>query len=185
MKHKISITGTALISLVLLAGCAKDVETTDVTGVDAPGSVAGDEVSGAGDTDEAVQFDVNGGTSGTGGTQSSSGDVDPLSVRTVYFGYDEAIISEQAQTIIRAHAEVLMEIPDASLNISGHADERGTREYNLALGDQRAEAVSNYFQQFGIDASRISVTSYGEESPAAMGSDESSWQLNRRAEFDY
>ena len=185
MKRNLYFTGTALISLVLLAGCAKEMETTEVTSVDAPGSVSGDEVTGVSGTGDTVQFNIDDGTSGSGGTQSGTGDVDPLSVRTVYFGYDEAIINDEAQAIIRAHAEVLVENPDATVLISGHADERGTREYNLALGDQRAEAVSSYFQEFGVDVSRISVVSFGEESPAAMGSNESAWSLNRRAEFDY
>ena len=185
MIRSLFFIGITIFSLVLLAGCAKDVESVDITTVDSPESsegVSGDEVSGVSGTGDAVQFGIDGDdTTGTGDTQA----VDPLSQRTVYFGYDESIVSDEAQTIIRAHAEVLIENPDAKLEIFGHADERGTREYNLALGDQRAVAVSSFFQEFGVDVSRISATSYGEELPAVIGSDESAWSLNRRVEFDY
>lgn len=185
MKRNLLFIGIATFSLILLAGCAKDVETVDITTTDSSGSsdgVSGDEVSGVSGTGDAVQFDIDGDHStGTGDTEV----VDPLSQRTVYFGYDESVVSDDAQIIIRAHAEVLVENPDANLEIAGHADERGTREYNLALGDQRAVAVSSFFQEYGVDVSRISVISYGEEVPAVMGSDESAWSLNRRVEFDY
>lgn len=185
MKQNLIFIGIAIFSLALLGGCAKDVESVDITTTDSPDSsdgVSGDEVSGVSETGDAVQFEIDSDdSSGTDNNQA----VDPLSQRTIYFGYDESVVSEEAQTIIRAHAEVLLENPDANLEISGHADERGTREYNLALGDQRAVAVSSFFQEFGVDISRISVTSYGEERPAAIGSDESAWSLNRRVEFDY
>ncbi len=185
MKRNLIFIGIAIFSLVLLGSCAKDVDTVDINATDSPGSSDGassDEVSGVSETGDAVQFNIEGDdSSGSDGTQA----VDPLSQRTIYFGYDESVVSEEAQTIIRAHAEVLLENPDATLEIAGHADERGTREYNLALGDQRAVAVSSFFQEFGVDISRISVTSFGEEQPAVIGSDESAWSLNRRVEFDY
>ena len=182
MIRNLFIIGVTIYSLVLLAGCAKDVESVDITTTESPEGISSDEVSGVSGTGDAVQFDIDSDDSAiTGDTQA----VDPLSQRTVYFGYDESIVSDEAQTIIRAHAEVLLDNPDANLEIFGHADERGTREYNLALGDQRAVAVSSFFQEFGVDVSRISATSYGEELPAVIGSDESAWSLNRRVEFDY
>lgn len=150
-------------------------------------------LDGSGDesaTSEAGVTD-DGTTSGVGGDESVEGEgltdleVAPLDIRTIYFDFDESIVSEEGQVIIQAHAEVLVSSPDATMIIAGHADERGTREYNLALGDQRAEAVSRYFQEFGVDVSRIKVISYGEEQPAAMESNEEAWRLNRRAEFDY
>ncbi|MDE0310006.1 MAG: OmpA family protein [Acidiferrobacterales bacterium] len=182
MKRNLAFTAIAVFSLALLAGCAKDADSVGSTS-DAPGSsdgVSEDVVGGISDSDEAVGFNID---------ESSEADgdqaVDPLSQRTVYFNYDESIVSEEAQIIIQAHAEVLLENSDANLTIFGHADERGTREYNLALGDQRAAAVSSFFQEYGVDALRISVFSFGEERPAAMGADESAWRLNRRVEFDY
>ena len=184
MKRSLYFVGITLISVLLAAGCAKE-GTMEGPGTDAPASGSGDEVSGISDSGESIGFQIDESSSESGDSQSGSGGVDPLSQRTVYFEYDEAIVSDEAQTIIRAHADVLLENPDANLQISGHADERGTREYNLALGDLRAQAVSVYFQNYGVDVARISVISYGEENPASIGADEDSWRLNRRADFDY
>ncbi len=111
--------------------------------------------------------------------------MDPLSQRLVYFGFDESIVTEEAQVIIRAHAQLLAQHPEVTLHLAGHADERGTREYNLALGEQRAVAVSAFFQEFGVDATRITTVSFGEELPAVTGADEESWALNRRVEITH
>ncbi len=186
MKRFIYFTGVSLLSLFFLAGCAKDMSTTEVSTIDSDASVTTDETSAISESGDAVQFDIGEEPGEETQSESDSPDVfDPLSVRTVYFDYDESKVNDEGQQVIRAHAEVLLNNPDASLHIAGHADERGTREYNLALGDQRAQAVSSYFQEFGVDGSRITVVSYGEEQPAAIGSDEAAWTLNRRAEFDY
>ncbi len=150
-------------------------------------------LDGRGDDSVTSEADVtdDGTTSGVGEGESVEGEgladsePAPLDTRTIHFDFDESIVSEKGQVIIQAHAEVLVSNPDATIIIAGHADERGTREYNLALGDQRAVAVSRYFQEFGVDASRINVISYGEEQPAVMESNEEAWRLNRRAEFDY
>jgi len=87
--------------------------------------------------------------------------------------------------LIRAPAELIAANPDVDLHLAGHADERGTREYNLALGDQRAQAVSAFFQEFGVDASRITTVSFGEEMTAVAMSDEDAWALNRRVEMTH
>ena len=150
-------------------------------------------LDGSGEDSATSEADVtdDGTTSGVGEEDSVEGEgladsePAPLDTRTIYFDFDESIVSEEGQVIIQAHAEVLASNPDATMIVAGHADERGTREYNLALGDQRAEAVSRYFQEFGVDVSRIKVISYGEEQPASMESNEEAWRLNRRAEFDY
>ena len=77
----------------------------------------------------------------------------------------------------------MKEAPELTVRIEGHADERGTNEYNLALGERRAQAVQQYLGSYGVDAGRISVLSYGEEKPAVEGGDDMSWSKNRRAEF--
>ncbi|HSG48984.1 MAG TPA: peptidoglycan-associated lipoprotein Pal [Longimicrobiales bacterium] len=103
--------------------------------------------------------------------------------QVVYFDYDESEITPQAQQILRAKVEILRANPSLNVRIEGHADERGSTEYNLALGTRRAEAVRQFFTSFGLDASRFAITSYGEERPAAQGSSEQAWSQNRRAEF--
>lgn len=103
--------------------------------------------------------------------------------RTIYFDYDEADITTQAEQILRAKLDILRNSPAVRIRIEGHADERGTNEYNIALGNRRAESVRQFMTGFGIDQNRISIVSYGEDQPAAMGSSEAAWAQNRRAEF--
>ncbi|MGE5722572.1 MAG: peptidoglycan-associated lipoprotein Pal [Sphingomonadales bacterium] len=99
----------------------------------------------------------------------------------VYFDTDMYNIDDQDRATLDAQAEWLRRNPNVRVTIEGHCDERGTREYNLALGDRRANAAKNYLQSRGIDASRMSVISWGKERPEALGSDEESWAKNRRA----
>ena len=187
MQRYTVLIGTLLFSLAMLAGCAKT--GVDAEGVDPVGTDAGvEETSSVDDSGNVVESEI--GDAADASDASDASDLDEnvdnlLDQKTIYFDFDDAKVSEDSQRIIRAHAEVLSDYPDANVAISGHADERGTREYNLALGDQRGEAVSAFFQEFGIDSSRISVVSFGEERHAVVGFDESAWSLNRRAEFEY
>ena len=181
MQQYTVLIGTLLFSLAMLAGCAKT--GVDAEGVDPVGTDAGMvETSSADDSGNVTETEI-GDTAVASDSEENFDNL--LDQKTIYFDFDDAKVSEDSQRIIRAHAEGLSDYPDASVAISGHADERGTREYNLALGDQRGEAVSAFFQEFGIDSSRISVVSFGEERPAVVGFDESAWSLNRRVEFEY
>ena len=100
---------------------------------------------------------------------------------TIHFALDMYDIDATSRQILDTQAAWLLKWPDRRITIEGHADERGTREYNLALGDRRANAAKNYLAARGIDASRITTISYGKERPIALGSDEASWAQNRRA----
>jgi peptidoglycan-associated lipoprotein len=100
---------------------------------------------------------------------------------TVLFGLDQYDIDPQARIILDNQADWLQRYPNVRITIEGHCDERGTREYNLALGDRRANAAKNYLAARGVAAVRMTVISYGSERPAATGSDEASWAQNRRA----
>lgn len=99
----------------------------------------------------------------------------------VYFDLDRFNISSQSAATLQAQAQYFARYPQVTFTIEGHADERGTREYNLALGERRANAAKNYLTSLGIAANRIQVVSYGKERPVALGSDEQSWAQNRRA----
>lgn len=101
----------------------------------------------------------------------------------VHFGYDEFGITPEASVILRTKAEVLRANQDVNLRIEGHADERGSNEYNLALGMRRATAARDFLTNFGLSANRFQIVSFGEERPLATGSDEAAWAQNRRAEF--
>ncbi len=108
-----------------------------------------------------------------------------LRIRVFYFGTNLSDITAQSYGGLNAHARYLTQNPSARLQLSGHTDERGTREYNLALGERRANAVARYLVSMGVNAGQLSVVSYGKEKPAADGSDESAWAQNRRVELDY
>ncbi|UZW54465.1 peptidoglycan-associated lipoprotein Pal [Sphingobium sp. JS3065] len=99
----------------------------------------------------------------------------------ILFDTDQYDVDAQDQQILQSQAAWLQQNPNVRVTIEGHADERGTRDYNIALGERRANAAKNYLASLGIDAGRITTVSYGKERPAALGSDEAAWAQNRRA----
>jgi peptidoglycan-associated lipoprotein len=101
----------------------------------------------------------------------------------IYFGYDEARLTPAARAILEAKASALRANPHVRLIIGGHTDERGSDEYNLALGMRRAKAAQSYLVRLGVSGVRLQTESYGEERAAALGHDERSYAANRRAEF--
>ena len=169
-----------VISLtILLLGCSKDqvkedepVEVTDLTADPASSSEDGAQTYGAED-DSGPAF------SQLDDPQS------PLSVRTIYFEYDSSEISSDYRSTVEAHSLYLQQNPSTSVILEGHGDERGSREYNLALGESRAKAVKQQMLLLGANSNQIRLVSYGEERPASDGHDESSWQQNRRVEILY
>lgn len=113
----------------------------------------------------------------------------PLYQRVIYFAYDASAIDPKYANLLRAHADYLARTPSVSPSVSlvleGHSDERGTREYNLALGERRANAVQSFLMAEGVPAQKMRTLSYGEERPAEIGSGERSYSLNRRVELVY
>jgi len=99
----------------------------------------------------------------------------------VFFGFDKYDLTPEAQATLERQAAWLKQHPQVTVTVEGHCDERGTREYNLALGERRATAAKNYLVALGIDANRINTISYGKERPAVSGSNEEAWAQNRRA----
>lgn len=132
----------------------------------------------------------SGGRYGSGsGSGSRRADAGPtggvLSERVIYFGYDSDDVLPEYQNVVNAHAEWLASHTDSNLVLEGHADERGSSEYNVALGERRALSVSRTMRTLGASDSQIRVLSYGEEKPSTSGHDEGSWQQNRRVELFY
>lgn len=99
----------------------------------------------------------------------------------IFFGFDQYNVDGEDQVTLQSQAQWLQRNPAVRVTLEGHADERGTRDYNIALGERRANAAKNYLASLGIDPSRINVISYGKERPAAVGSTEDAWAQNRRA----
>ncbi len=108
-----------------------------------------------------------------------------LSKRVIYFDFDRAEIKVEFRDIIRAHAEYLVSNPRTRIVLEGHTDERGTREYNMGLGERRSNAVRSMLTLQGVTPGQVETVSYGEERPVALGNDEESWRLNRRVEIVY
>jgi peptidoglycan-associated lipoprotein len=106
-----------------------------------------------------------------------------VSLTDVFFEFDESALSPEARRVLEQNAEYLRRNPQARVQIEGHADERGSTSYNLALGDRRATAAKRYIESLGIDQSRVSTISFGEEKPFALGQSEEAWAQNRRGHF--
>ncbi len=109
----------------------------------------------------------------------------PLSKRTIYFEYDSSQVLNEFFPVIEAHAKYLMNHPNQRIVLEGHSDERGTREYNIALAEQRAKSVFKMMQLIGVMSNQVDIVSYGEEKPESMGHNSDSFALNRRAEIVY
>ena len=141
----------------------------------------------------------NDGASATTGTTDQSSSVDSSSIQgpqpgslehlvvnvgdRVFFGYDQSDLQAEGQKTTEALAVWLNSYPSVTLTVEGHADERGTREYNLALGERRANSVRDYLVALGVNPNRLQVVSFGKERPAVLGSTDEAWAQNRRAVF--
>jgi peptidoglycan-associated lipoprotein len=127
--------------------------------------------------------DMSASSSSTAGsaTAGSQADLEQNVGDRVYFGYDSVTLDDQARTTLQRQATWLQQYPSVSATVEGHTDERGTREYNLALGERRASAAARYLSSLGIDESRLMTISYGKDRPADPGTGEAAWAQNRRA----
>jgi peptidoglycan-associated lipoprotein len=174
-----------------LSGCSED-EATE--GLDSAGKNAASGIN------DASTSGLNGastlsGMAGTGYTGVSGNNSflgpefsdpnNPLSRSTIYFMLDSSEVQPDFIQVIDAHAKYLVAHPNQKLTLEGHADERGSPEYNIALGDQRAKAVAGMMKAQGVSDGQLTLISYGEEKPAVFGSDEGSYERNRRAELSY
>jgi peptidoglycan-associated lipoprotein len=170
---------TGLLVAATLAGCSSGVKLNDVPV-----------------EDKSATAVAPGGPGGPGATQSRVAPVDaaptdigkagPNNVsRLVFFDYDSYVLKPEAQPIIEAHAKFLRANGQRRVALEGHTDERGGREYNLALGQRRAEAVRRALGLLGVGDGQLEAVSFGKEKPAANGSGESVWSQNRRVEISY
>lgn len=149
--------------------------------------------SGKGQTDSAQVGGLNGTGSGTGSALDNvsyergaiNDENSVLAEKVIYFDFDSDQISRDFMDLIVHHGKYLAANRDMQLRLEGHADERGTREYNVALGNRRAQAVRRLVLFQGVDASQLSMVSFGEEKPVALNHDEEAWHLNRRVELVY
>lgn len=173
MKFRLSSLATALVAAAWLAGCAS-------TNVSEPAS--GGTASSGGGSQPSAESKVT--TVNTG--SSNSTDVAAAEQRlasAIYFDFDSSLVKPEYNGTIDGYAKLMRRGGQERLTVEGHADERGGHEYNLALGQRRAEAVRKALALLGVKEDQIEAVSYGEERPVAQGHDEESWSKNRRAEF--
>ncbi|MCP4041007.1 MAG: peptidoglycan-associated lipoprotein Pal [Gammaproteobacteria bacterium] len=171
--------------LVPLTACEtmglKDEGEQGEAAVEERGTYAGTEGQ-----EQADDASTRGMEEGTGFRGHPLDDPDsPLAKRVIYFDFDRSTVRADFRAVVEAHASYLAEQRGANVTLEGHADERGSREYNMGLGEQRANAVKRLMTMFGVDGGQIESVSYGEERPAEEGHDESAWQYNRRVEIIY
>lgn len=167
-RNSIKMAVILLASTALIAGCGKKkVEELPPVAEGTEGQPVTDPNAGAGQIVPGSQEDFL-------QTVGQFGD-------RILFDTDKFNVDAQDQTVLQAQAQWLARYPNTRVTVEGHADERGTREYNLALGERRANSAKNYLASLGVDAARIQTVSYGKERPQALGSDESAWAQNRRA----
>lgn len=166
LKKTRTLAMAALLMGVATYGCTDDEEKTEEpVKTDAAGADAAPPADAAG-----------AGGAGAGGATA-------YTPQTVYFAFDDYTLNGDAQSRLQQLADHLKAAQTTVVQVEGHCDERGSIEYNLALGERRAQSVKTYLSQLGVEAGRLSIISYGEEKPAAEGHDESAWAKNRRAEF--
>jgi peptidoglycan-associated lipoprotein len=158
------------------AGCSstggnkgEDVAVEDLSVESGGGAVATGVGSGYGDLSVESLSDPN----------------SPLSQRVIYFEFDSSEVASQDRPLVEAHAAFLAANPEIKVAVEGHADERGAREYNIGLGEQRSQSVRRMMEFQGVSPTQISTVSFGEEKPAVEGHDESAWSMNRRVELVY
>ena len=168
----------ALLCSALLAGCASGVKLDDGPVEDKSATSSGVNVQGVGSGAQS-------GVSSVVAEKSSNG-IGPVGVEhVVFFDYDSFVVRADARPVIENHARFLQANKQRKANLEGHTDERGGREYNLALGQKRAEAVRQALTLLGVSDSQLEAVSYGKEKPAATGSSEADLAKNRRVEIRY
>ncbi|GAA0784672.1 peptidoglycan-associated lipoprotein Pal [Marinobacterium sediminicola] len=171
-----NLTKSVIISAAMIwaAGCSTTSTTTDSG---AAGAGTGDQAGGA------SSYGTSGGSLSSGAVVTAE---DLKQLRTVfYFDFDQSVVRQEGFADLEAHARYLAQNPSASVRLEGHADERGTREYNIALGERRAQSVERLLVVNGAAANQVETVSFGEEKPAVLGHDAESWSQNRRVELKY
>lgn len=186
MKSTLRWILVALIPAVL-AGCGTSVKLDDEAGRQDPALIesrTGADAR-AGGADAAAIGDRSADASESAQVDPLDDPSTPLSQRSVYFDFDSFVVRDEFRPMIEAHAGYLLSHPDRKVMIQGNTDERGSREYNLALGQKRAEAVRRGMAVLGVPDSRMEAVSFGEERPRATGNDEAAHAENRRADLVY
>ena len=184
MRYRTFVT-TALAAVLLVGACSKDpppppVPTGPTAEELAEEARIRDSIAAAEAAEEAVAAAA---AREAAAMEAALREARSALTEMVHFDYDVAEISPQAERILRSKLNILRDSPSVMIRVEGHCDNRGSNEYNDALGNRRAQAVVDFFTNFGLDASRFSIVSFGEDRPLGRGESESAWAENRRAQF--
>ena len=191
MRH-LTLAAGAVIALATLGACTKKTPETapapaanadSVARARAADSVAAAQSAAKARSDSVAKAQADAAAAMAATQAKAKTALKTEVVNTVYFEYDKSALTDSAKHLLDRKIGILNANPSVGVQIEGHTDERGSSEYNLALGQRRAASVKRYLTQHGIADSRITIISYGEEKPAATGHDETNWSQNRRAEF--
>ena len=184
MNRKILVI-MAGVALLALAGCGGKHATKPVAGAGST-VAAGNGTGGAQGTGQGSDAAANGANAGSVGASNGNGASAPAGVgRLVYFDFDSSEIRPEFVTVIAAHAHALSANASIRIRLEGHTDERGSPEYNIGLGERRAQTVRRALLLQGVTEAQVATVSYGEERPAVPGQTEADWAKNRRVEFIY
>jgi len=167
------------IALALAGGCATQSKTDEAPAASSSAASPSSSSSSRSTASSSVR--------GTPGASSSARASQPgqPGERSVFFEFDKSALSSEDRKLVESHAQYLRTHPEVKVRVEGNADERGSKEYNLALGQRRAETVTKMMGLMGIKDQRVEAVSYGEEKPKAQGHDEQSWSQNRRSDILY
>lgn len=214
MKHHIQYLSVLTASVLLISACSQQPSIPEAGSGPGSTNGGTNTANGAGSNTRGADMASGGNVAVTGGGggypsahntgaahagnngKSSSADAaitpenldnphSPLYQKIIYFDYNQATVKPQYQKILDAHAKLLASHPELRVRLEGHADERGTREYNIALSEERAKAVQWLMRSQGVKGSQTEIIAYGEERPAVVGEGEQSWAKNRRVEIRY
>jgi len=185
--RRLQLIAIVLVAALVLTACGGDKNLRGGEDLPAAGAGAGNQQGDQGmGMQQGRDIDVRGLQGIDPDDRSMFTDPNnPLSTRIIYFDLDSSAIPSRFSESIQAHARYLSQHPNVSLRLEGHTDERGTREYNVALGERRAESVKETLVVSGASAGQLSTLSFGEERPAELGSSEAAYSKNRRVEFIY
>jgi peptidoglycan-associated lipoprotein len=167
----------AALAIAMLSACANEVakpEASSPAGSSVPSSPSPLQPQASGMQPQTLS-----------GNSLKTGQAAAIDKRSIYYDFDSFALKSEFKPVVEAQASYLKQHPRAQVRIEGNCDERGSREYNLALGQRRADAIKNLLELVGVSDGQIEAVSYGKEKPKALGHDEQSWSQNRRSDFEY
>jgi peptidoglycan-associated lipoprotein len=173
MKHlkKRYLVALCIIGLFALWGCPKSADVTSTSDTQKEGAMSGDKALGKGEA------------GGKSGSMKEGMGMTSMGLKPVYFDFDKSFIRNDAKSIMKANADWLKANPKVKIKVAGNCDDRGTKEYNQALGQRRSAGAKKYLVDMGVSSKRISLISYGKEKPICSEQNEECWQKNRRDDF--